>query len=87
MRCSCKVCGTYMVQADSDILGCVCPDCGYRCTDCLGTNTVVSREALASLAFDPRFQPENIAKNFAPEEERRKMTSLLLLRIGMIDSF
>ncbi len=72
MRCSCKVCGTYMVQADSDILGCVCPDCGYRCTDCLGTNTVVSREGLAALAFDPRFQPENIAKNFAPQEEEEE---------------
>ena len=28
MRCSCKECGTYMVQAESDHLGCVCPDCG-----------------------------------------------------------
>lgn len=64
MRCSCKECGTYMVQADSDKLGCVCPDCGYRCNDCLGTNTVVSREMLKNLAFDPRFQPENIAANF-----------------------
>ncbi|MDO4484450.1 MAG: hypothetical protein Q4C54_08485 [Clostridia bacterium] len=43
MRCSCKECGDYMIQADSDILGCVCQVCGYRCTDCLGTNTVVSR--------------------------------------------
>ena len=72
MRCSCKECGTYMVQADSDMPGCVCPDCGYRCTDCLGTNTVVSREGLAALAFDPRFQPENIAKNFAPQEEEEE---------------
>lgn len=66
MRCSCKECGTYMVQADSDKLGCVCPDCGYRCNDCLGTNTVVSKEMLKMLAFDPRFQPENIAANFTP---------------------
>lgn len=64
MRCSCKECGTYMVQAESDHLGCVCPDCGYRCNDCLGTNTVVSREMLRTLAFDPRFQPDNIAANF-----------------------
>ena len=64
MRCSCKECGTYMVQAESDHLGCVCPDCGYRCNDCLGTNTVVSKERLRDLAFDPRFMPENIAANF-----------------------
>ena len=66
MRCSCKECGVYvyMVQAESDHLGCVCPDCGYRCTDCLGTNTVVSRESLRSLAFDPRFSPEAILDNF-----------------------
>ena len=69
MRCSCKECGTYMVQAESDHLGCVCPDCGYRCNDCLGTNTVVSRDSLRSLAFDPRFSPEAILGNFtAPEE-------------------
>lgn len=57
MRCSCKECGTYMIQAESDHLGCVCPDCGYRCNDCLGTNTVVGRESLKALAFDPRFDP------------------------------
>ena len=76
MRCSCKECGTYMIQADSDRLGCVCPDCGYRCRDCLGTDTVVSREHLLDLARDPRFFPENIARNFAPgddeEEENRE---------------
>ncbi len=69
MRCSCKVCGTYMVQADSDRLGCVCPDCMYRCNDCLGTNTVVPREALKALAFDRRFQPEALAANFAAPAE------------------
>ena len=35
MRCSCKECGTYMIQAES-------------------------RE----LAFDPRFDPENLASSF-----------------------
>lgn len=66
MRCSCKECGTYMVHAQSDKIGCVCPDCGYRCNDCLGTNTVVSKDMLKALAFDPRFQPENIMANFEP---------------------
>ena len=69
MRCSCKECGTYMTQAESARLGCVCPECGYRCTDCLGTNTVVSREALKSLAFDPRFDPANIAASFQRPDE------------------
>ena len=69
MRCSCKECGTYMIQAESDHLGCVCPDCGYRCNDCLGTNTVVSREALRALAFDPRFQPDALASSFSEDED------------------
>ena len=69
MRCSCKECGTWMVQADSDRLGCVCTVCGYRCNDCLGTDTVVSRDSLKSLAFDPRFSPEAIASNFEDAED------------------
>ena len=31
----------------------VCPECGYRCTACLGTDTVVRREALKDLKFVP----------------------------------
>ena len=58
-----------MIQADSDLLGCVCPDCGYRCRDCLGTDTVVSRENLGRLAADPRFSPDALAANFAPPED------------------
>ena len=69
MRCSCKECGTYMIQAESDHLGCVCPDCGYRCNDCLGTNTVISRESLRSLAFDPRFQPGALAESFQKQND------------------
>ena len=69
MRCSCKECGIYMVQADAPHLGCVCPECFYRCTDCLGINTVVSRESIKALAFDPRFQPENLAANFVKKTE------------------
>ena len=69
MRCSCKECGIYMVQADAPHVGCVCPECFYRCSDCLGTNTVVSRESLGALAFDPRFRPENLAANFEKQPE------------------
>ena len=73
MRCSCKECGTYMIQAESDHLGCVCPDCGYRCNDCLGTDTVVSRDRLKELAFDPSWRlPLNRTKmkNGSTAEER-----------------
>ena len=48
MRCSCEKCGTYMIQADDITLGCKCPNCFNRCTACLGTNTVIDRDALAS---------------------------------------
>ncbi len=70
MRCSCKVCGSefWMVQAESAALGCVCPECGYRCRDCLGTDTVVSRDHLGDLARDPRFSPESLSRLFDPEE-------------------
>ena len=30
---------------------CGCPECLFRCRACMGTNTVVSREALRSLVF------------------------------------
>ncbi len=73
MRCSCRACGPeiWMVQAESDALGCVCPVCGFRCRDCLGTDTVVPREGLAALARDPRFLPENLQRLFDPSGEPR----------------
>ena len=73
MRCRCKKCPTYMVQAESEHLGCVCPECGYRCTDCLGTNTVVQKEDLSRLAFDPRFTPLRTRR-------ARKRTTLAVTR-------
>ena len=33
-------------------MGCVCPECGYRCKLCLGTNTVIDREALRARAAE-----------------------------------
>ena len=49
MRCGCIECGAFMIHAD-DAEACVCPECGHRCSACLGTNTVVSREQLKKLA-------------------------------------
>jgi len=57
MRCSCPECDTYMVHAESMVLGCVCPDCGTRCTACLGTNTVISRDDLLKMKNDQWFEP------------------------------
>ena len=45
-----------MTHSESMELGCVCPECGYRCKACLGTNTVLSRDALKALAKDPRYE-------------------------------
>lgn len=53
MRCACHMCGTYMVHSEGLELGCVCPECGYRCKACLGTDTVVDRAALRDIRFDP----------------------------------
>lgn len=41
-----------MIQSESLNLGCVCPQCLMRCNACMGTNTVISREALRSGAFE-----------------------------------
>ena len=39
MRCSCRICGTYMVQREHGLAsGCVCPDCGFACRDCMGSD-------------------------------------------------
>ena len=60
MRCGCPHCEAYMVQSETEHMACVCPDCGYRCNACLGTNTVISREQLAMLKdydwFSPNFE-------------------------------
>ena len=63
MRCGCPECGTYMIQSEGMRLGCVCPNCGTRCTDCLGTNTVISREALKELKGREWFQWEKTERH------------------------
>ena len=49
-----------MIQSESLDLGCVCPECLYRCRACMGTNTVVSREELHKLAFIDRTADEGM---------------------------
>ncbi len=59
MRCGCPYCGAFMIQAEGFNLGCVCPDCLYRCRACMGTNSVVSREDLKHIVFVERaVEPE-----------------------------
>ncbi len=66
-----------MVHAESFDLGCVCPECGYRCKACLGTNSVVSRDALKRLKDDPVAlsalftEPEAVPERFNPDEYGR----------------
>lgn len=81
MRCGCPDCQTYMVQAESMTLGCVCPACGRRCTDCLGTDTVVTRDALKDLRAHPELAMHFFAEAFeggdgdismAPESLRQR---------------
>ena len=42
-----------MIQSEDSHLGCVCPECGNRCTACLGTNSVMDREAVRALKGHP----------------------------------
>lgn len=38
MRCSCQVCGEYMVQDEKGVLSrCICPVCFNTCSACMGT--------------------------------------------------
>lgn len=64
MRCACQNCGTYMIHSESITLGCVCPECGRRCTDCLGTGTLLSKADFAKLKTDPQFQRDYGARAF-----------------------
>ena len=43
MRCACPRCDAFMEHAETS-MSCVCPQCLYRCSACLGTDSVISRE-------------------------------------------
>lgn len=68
MRCACHECDTYMVHSEGLELGCVCPNCGYRCKACLGTDSVVSRDGLKAIQFDPDIMRDIFTSFDAPEE-------------------
>ena len=42
MVCGCPRCGQYMTQGHNDKGACcICPDCGFTCSDCMGTRACV----------------------------------------------
>ena len=68
MRCSCQVCDTYMVHSEGLELGCVCPECGYRCKACLGTDSVISRDSLRLIRDNPGLVRDFLAALDDPDE-------------------
>ena len=69
MRCSCHECDTYMVHSEGLELGCVCPNCGYRCKACLGTNSVISRDSLKNIQFNPTIMDDIMSSFDEPEPD------------------
>ena len=58
MRCSCKVCGTYMVQREQGVeSGCVCPECFYTCSACISPEggQPLSADQLRSVLMSRQF--------------------------------
>lgn len=60
-----------MVQSDDSHLGCVCPECGERCTACLGTNSVMSRESIENLKRDPALAAMLMSRILENEDDDR----------------
>ena len=82
MRCGCPRCGEFMVHEESgEHLGCVCPDCLYRCTACLGTDSVITKEEIermkkgeilpGMLGLDEEEDPGEEAESAPPENPDR----------------
>ena len=61
MRCSCRECGDYMVHEDAGLGACICTVCGNRCRDCLGTDSVISKEMFERMKTDEVLQRAMIA--------------------------
>ena len=66
MRCTCQVCGTYMVQDEKGLFSrCICPNCFAVCNACLGTEQrPLSPEDLSRLYQLRKIQDES----FTPSE-------------------
>ena len=60
-----------MIQSEGLDVGCVCPECLFRCRMCMGTNTVVSKENLRHLVFVDHTK-EHEAQEEAGDIQRRE---------------
>ena len=67
MRCACHGCGAYMVHSESLTLVCVCPECGRRCTDCLGTGTLLSKEDFKKECSEQKSKEESSLETLSVE--------------------
>lgn len=75
MRCSCRVCGTYMIQEEYGLQsGCKCPNCGEMCHDCMGSaREPLGKEELAGyFAFQIAALRENEAQTDDPAQEQHE---------------
>lgn len=68
MRCACHECDTYMVHSEGLELGCVCPNCGYRCKACLGTDSVIGRDRLKDIQYNSDIM-DDIMSSFDERED------------------
>lgn len=60
MRCSCVVCGTYMVQSEKGLeSGCVCPECFNKCSACMGVGAKPLKKEDIALFFTDTEEKEN----------------------------
>lgn len=64
MRCSCQVCGEYMVQDEKGLESrCICPVCFATCSACMGTvQPPLDRDGLRAMLdqrqrMDARMEP------------------------------
>ena len=64
MRCSCQVCGEYMVQDEKGLESrCICPVCFATCSACMGTvQSPLDRDGLRAMLdqrqrMDARTEP------------------------------
>ena len=64
MRCACPNCGEFMEHAETSA-SCVCPVCLARCTACLGTDSVISRETF--LRMKPS-RPDDLPTPESPDQ-------------------
>ena len=68
-----------MIQSEDSHLGCVCPECGNRCTACLGTNSVMDREAVRALKGNPLLADAMLNRIMEPEFEDEEQDAPLRL--------